>query len=91
MRCVCSAVLRCCRCRRLAEVIRDKEEGRHLEELAAGGGKTKKAAKVCAVVGVGERGQRVAGFLARGGGAHEECHAAAWLFVPDNQMHAADA
>lgn len=31
---------------RLAEVIRDKEEGRHLEELAAGGGKTKKAAKV---------------------------------------------
>jgi hypothetical protein len=30
----------------LAEVIRDKEEGRHLEELAAGGGKTKKAAKV---------------------------------------------
>jgi hypothetical protein len=30
----------------LAEVIRDKEEGRHLEELAAGGGKTKKGAKV---------------------------------------------
>lgn len=39
----------CCVCR-LAEVIRDKEEGQHLEELAAGGGKTKKAAKVRAEI-----------------------------------------
>jgi hypothetical protein len=52
--------------RRLAEVINNKEEAANLEELAAGGGKTRKAQKVC----VGNTGMHCLLLLAVAGSVH---------------------